>query len=208
MTNDEIIYNVAIKNGFNPVSAKLVVAQSRFETADYTSAVFKSNLNTSGMKFAGQPLAIKGTLVPYGERSSRCQAVTRGQVGGYGPSQCVNNDHYAKFPSVEVSARDKIERNFTKTMGGVTPEQLKAAKTPEEFADLLKRRRYYGDNAYGTFLGKAEQDNYTRGLRAKLLKIQGLEFIRKNKLPIGAALLFISASAFYYYFLKKKRLIK
>jgi|GEM_PF-1418824 len=208
MSNDQIIYDVAIKNGFTPVSAKLVVAQSRFETADYTSAVFRQNYNTSGMKFANQPLAIKGTLAPYKERSASCQAVTGGQVGGYGPPQCKSGDHYAKFPSLEISAKDKIERNFKITMGGVTPEQLKAATTPEQFADLLKRRRYYGDNPYGTSLGMAERDNYARGLRAKLLRVQIIEFVKKYKFPIGGILLFISGASFYYYFMKKKGLIK
>lgn len=201
---DQIIYNTAIKSGFTPTAARLVVAQARFETADYTSSVFKNNFNTSGMKFAGQPLAIKGTLVPYKERSKHCKAVTTGQVGGYGPAPCLNGDHYAKFPSVLISAKDKIERNFTITMGGVTPEQLKAAKTPEEFADLLKRRRYYGDNPYGTPLGKAEQDNYTRGLRAKLLKIQVTEFVQKNKGKIALLLGGMALIGAAYFILKKK----
>jgi hypothetical protein len=38
---DQLIYNTAIKQGFNPMAAKLIVAQARFESADYTSNVFK-----------------------------------------------------------------------------------------------------------------------------------------------------------------------
>jgi uncharacterized FlgJ-related protein len=54
MTNNEIdqaIYNTAIEQGFNPTTAKLIAAQARFESADYTSNVFKLNNNTSGIKF-------------------------------------------------------------------------------------------------------------------------------------------------------------
>ena len=41
---DQIIYDTAIKEGFNPTAAKLIVAQARFESADYTSNVFQKNL--------------------------------------------------------------------------------------------------------------------------------------------------------------------
>jgi uncharacterized FlgJ-related protein len=61
MTNDQLIYETAIRAGFTPTAAKLVVAQARFESADYTSSVFKNNNNTSGMKFIGQPLANERT---------------------------------------------------------------------------------------------------------------------------------------------------
>jgi uncharacterized FlgJ-related protein len=189
MTNDQIIYNVAIQNGFTPIAAKLVVAQARFESADYTSNVFKNNLNTSGMKYAGQPLATKGTLAPYSERTSACQA----------SGICINGDYYAKFRSVEDSARDKIERNFAKTMGGVTPDQLKNVKTPEEFANLLKRRSYYGSSESG----------YASGLKAKLLRLNVIEFYQKYKNPInyaviGGVLVGIGA---YLFYLKKKGII-
>jgi uncharacterized FlgJ-related protein len=177
-SNDQILYDVAISEGFNPVAAKLIAAQARFESADYTSRVFLANNNTSGMKFVGQPLATRGTPAPKNEQ--RCN-------GG------CDSDYYAKFRSVEDSARDKISRNYNKTMRGVTPEQLKNAKSPEEFASLLKKRGYYG----------APESQYAAGLRAKLLRIQIVEFIQtnKNKLLIGLALIAFGG-AFYLY---KKR---
>ena len=190
---DQLIYDTAIKNGFTPTSAKFVVAQARYESSDYDSAVFLANNNTSGMKFVGQPLATRGTLAPFSERSSGCQAVSRGQVGGQGASPCRDSDHYAKFKSVADSAKDKIERNFNITRKGITPEQLKNAQTPEEFARLLKIRGYYG----------GEESSYAGGLKAKLLRVQVVEFVSKNKnvllLVIGAAIL---GGAYYYY--KKK----
>ena len=157
MTNDQIIYDTAIKAGFTPFTAKLVVAQARFESSDYTSPVFRNNNATSGMKFIGQPNARRGTLAPFNERSAGCQAVTQNQVGGFGPPPCVNSDHYAAYNSVADSAADKINRLYSKTMGGVTSDQLKNAKDVDEFAKLLKKRSYYGFGKYGTDLGNKEQ---------------------------------------------------
>lgn len=175
---DQIIYDTAINQGFSPTAAKFVVAQARFESADYTSNVFKNNLNTSGMKYIGQPLATRGTLAPTNERSAVCRS------GGV----CRNSDHYAKFASVQDSANDKIVRLYNITMKGVTPEQLKNAKTPEEFSKLLKIRGYYG----------GDELNYASGLKSKLLRIQVVEFVTKNKnfLLLGAGLILI---AYYVY---------
>jgi hypothetical protein len=190
MTNDQLIYNTAIKAGFTPTAAKLVVAQARLESADYTSNVFKNNNNTSGMKFIGQPLATRGTLAPVNERSSTCRA------GG----ECRNSDHYAKFSSVADSAADKINRLYTKTMGGVTPDQLKNVKTADEFAALLKRRSYYGFHSYSTEQGKKEAAGYAAGLKAKLLRLQVVEFVRENKGKIGIVIAVAAAVSLYLYF--------
>lgn len=191
---DQIIYNIAIKNGFNPDSAKLVVAQARYESSDYDSAVFMANNNTSGMKFVGQPLATRGTLAPFSERSSGCQAVTRGQVGGQGPAPCKDSDHYAKFKSIADSAKDKIERNYNITRKGVTPEQLRAVKTPEEFARLLKIRNYYGGN----------EASYAGGLKAKLRKIEVVKFVQDNKKNISLLIAGVAIIGLSYYLFKSK----
>jgi uncharacterized FlgJ-related protein len=180
---DQTIYDVAIRNGFSLAAAKLVVAQARFESADYTSNVFQKNLNTSGMKYIGQPLASRGTLAPMSERSASCR---RGE-------SCVNSDYYAKFSSIADSVKDKIERNYSLTIRGVTPDQLKKASSPEEFAQLLKQRGYYGDTV----------QNYSRGLKSKLLRIQVVDFVSKNRnyLLIGSGLVLLAVS--YYLYTKK-----
>lgn len=173
---DQLIYNTAIKEGFNPTVAKLIVAQARFESADYTSNVFKLNNNTSGMKFIGQPLATRGSLAPANERT----------CGG----NC-NGDYYAKFKSVADSASDKISRLYNITMRGVTPQQLRDAKDADEFAALLKQRGYYGSDVA----------SYARGLRAKLMKINVVEFVQKNKgklLILGLGLVLVSVSFYLY----------
>ena len=183
---DQLIYDVAIKNGFKPSAAKLIVAQARFESADYTSNVFKNNNNTSGMKYIGQPLATRGTLAPVSERSASCKK----------NGVCSDRDHYAKFQSVADSARDKIERNYNITMKGVTPQQLKNVETPEEFARLLKQRGYYDD----------KETTYANGLKAKLLRIQIVELVEtikknKNTLILGLGLVLLGVG--YYIYNKK-----
>lgn len=184
---DQLIYETALKQGFNPLAAKLIVAQARFESADYTSNVFQKNLNTSGMKFIGQPLATRGTPAPKNEQ--RCN-------GG------CDGDYYAKFRSVQDSASDKIVRLYSKTMGGVTPEQLKNVKSADEFAELLKKRNYYGFGKFGTEVGNKEQQNYARGLKAKLMRINVVEFVQQNKnvLLIGVGLLLLGG---YFYLYRK-----
>ena len=182
---DHLIYDTAVKQGFNPTAAKLIVAQARFESADYTSNVFQKNLNTSGMKFIGQPLASRGTPAPKNEQ--RCN-------GG------CDGDYYAKFRSVQDSASDKIVRLYSKTMGGVTPEQLKNVKSADEFSALLKRRSYYGFGKAGTETGNKEQQQYASGLKAKLMRINVVEFVSKNRntLLIGVGLIAIAGSFYLY----------
>lgn len=189
---DQIIYNTAIKHGFTPTSAKFVVGQARFESANYTSAVFKANNNTSGMKFVGQPLATRGTLAPMNERSASCKS------GG----TCKNSDHYAKFASVQDSATDKIVRLYGKTIGGVTPDQLKKAKTAEEFARLLKKRSYYGFGAYGTPQAENEISIYANGINLLMLRAQIVEIVSKNKKTIILGLGLVAIA--YYLYQKNK----
>jgi hypothetical protein len=188
---DQIVYDTAIKQGFTPTAAKFIVGQARFESANYTSAVFRANNNTHGMKFIGQPLATRGSLAPRSERSATCRS------GG----TCVNSDHYAKFASVKDSANDVIVRLYSKTMGGVTPDQLKNVKTPEEFARLLKKRKYYGPSAYGTPGAEKEIKEYAGGIKALMLRAQIVEFVEKNKSGLLIGILLV-ATAIYLY--KKK----
>lgn len=190
--NDQIIYDVARKNGYNDNVAKIIVAQARFESADYNSNVFRNNLNTSGMKYIGQPLATRGTLAPYNERSTQCQQ------GG----TCRDSDHYDKFKNVEDSAKDKIERLFNKTRNGITPEDLKKAKDAQEFATLQKKRNYYGFHAWNTPKGEEEIRNYTNGLIAKLNKINIIEFIKENPKStffVGLLVFGLIGYSVYYY---------
>lgn len=204
MTNAEIdqaIYNTAIEQGFNPTAAKLIAAQARFESADkfgvdYNSAVFKANNNTGGIKYIGasQINAQRGSLAPASERT----------CGG----GC-NGDYYAKFNTIQDSINDKIVRLYNKTMRGVTPQQLKDSTDINEFATLLKKRGYYGPSAFGTAGAQAEINNYVGGMRAKLLKINVLEFYTKNKTAVNLAVVgaILIGLTGYFYFLKKKKVV-
>lgn len=148
---DQDIYLTAISNGFTDTSARFIVAQARLESADYTSNVFKNNLNMYGMKFVGQALATRGTIAPINERSAKCRNT----------GVCVNSDYYAKYQTPTDSTKDVITRLYAKTIKGITPAQLKSAKTPIEFATLLKQRGYFGVTA----------SQYASGLNSKLKKL-------------------------------------
>jgi len=168
MSLDQEIYEAALSKGFSPTAAKLVVAQARHETGNYNSNVFKLNNNLFGMKYVKQPLALQGSPSPKSE-------------GGF----------YAKYNSVGDSVKDLIDRNYTITRGGVTPEQLKNATDSLDFATKLKARGYYGDTI----------SNYANGLKSALTRINIVEFVQKNKGKIfilGIGLVLISVSFYLY----------
>jgi len=197
MTNaeiDQLIYNTAIDQGFNLYAAKLIAAQARLESSNYTSNVFLKNNNTSGIKYIGQPNAVRGTLAPSSER--RCN-------GG------CDGDYYAKFYTVEDAINDKIVRLYNITMSGVTPQQLKDSTDADEFARLLKKRRYYGSGVYGTPDAEKEISNYAGGLKARLIRVNVLEFYNKNKgvINYGTIGIILIGLTIYGYYLKKKKLI-
>jgi uncharacterized FlgJ-related protein len=177
MNYDQLIYDAALKGGFNPTSAKLVVAQARHETGNYTSNVFKKNNNLFGMKFVGQPLATRGTPAPKSE---------------WGCGGTCNSDFYSKYASVSDSVQDLINRNLKITRRGVTFEQLKNAKDSTEYATLLKQRGYYG----------ATIPIYDRGLKSALNKLNIIEEVKQfytentSSVNVGIGLLLIGAGLY------------
>jgi uncharacterized FlgJ-related protein len=158
MDIDQQIYDSALKAGFTPTSAKLVVAQARHETGDYKSNVFNKNNNLFGMKFVGQPLATRGTPAPKSE---------------WGCGGKCNSDFYSKYATISDSVQDLINRNLKFTRKGVTFEQLKNAPDSTTYANLLKQRGYYG----------ATTSIYDSGLKRALSKIYvtTTDFYAKNK---------------------------
>lgn len=169
MTLDQEIYDAAVKGGFSPSAAKLVVAQTRHETGNYTSNVFKLNNNLFGMKFVNQPLAVAGSSAPSSE--------------GKTP--------YAKYKSAADSVKDAVERYYKITRKGVTFEQLKNVSDPLEFATKLKTRGYYGAtiNVYANGLKNALT-------RIKIAEV--VESAKQNKGKIGIGLILIALSVFLY----------
>lgn len=191
---DQQIYNMAIAEGFSPTSAKLVVAQARLESGDYGSNVFNNNNNMYGMKYVGQPLATRGTLAPMNERSASCRS------GG----ECMDRDHYAKYKNPVDSARDVITRLYKKERKGIGFEQLRNVADADEYATKLKTRNYFGFADIDTSEGRAEANRYALGLKAKLLKINVLEFYNANKKTInysaiGLTLIGVSILSYWLY---------
>lgn len=197
MDIDQSIYNTAIEEGFSPTSAKLIVAQARFESGHYSSDVFKANNNMYGMKYIGQALATKGTLAPPNERSKSCRE------GG----NCVNSDHYAKYSSISNSAKDTIQRLYKITRNGIGFEQLKNVASATEFANKLKTRNYFGFHSIDTEAGKQEAKEYARVLDSILLRIKVINFYKENKKKIDyttLAILVLGLTGFAYWKYKKK----
>lgn len=197
---DQAIYNTAIKQGFNPIAAKLIVAQARFESADYTSPVFKANNNTSGIKYIGasQINAQRGTPAPPSERTCNLAC---------------NKDYYAKFNTIQDAINDKIVRLYNITMGGITPQQLKDSVSADDFSRKLKMRGYYGfgdlksSNPVKVSQAEDEIRNYAGGMKAKLFRIQVVEFVEKNKVNLAVIGAIIIGITGYVFYLKKKKLI-
>ena len=200
MSLDQEIYNLAIQEGFSPTASKLIVAQARYESANYGSNVFNNNNNMYGMKFIGrenQPLATRGTLAPPNERSQSCRS------GG----TCVDRDYYAKYNKPTDSAKDVIQRLYKKTRNGIGFNELKNVKDAQEFANKLKTRNYFGFHNINTSEGQKEANTYALGLNARLLLVNVIEFYKSNKKPIDytlIGLLLIASSLFLYKYIYKK----
>jgi hypothetical protein len=199
MSLEQEIYNLAIDEGFSPSASKLIVAQSKFESANYASSVFNKNNNMYGMKFVGQPLASRGSLAPYAERSSSCQN------GG----SCVDRDYYAKYNTPLDSAKDVLQRLYKKERNGIGFEQLKNVKDADEFAKKLKTRNYFGFYEINTEKGFEEAKDYARGLVAKLKTFTINEYAKsssaKNNYLVYGSLLLVTTIIAYAYYRKNYR---
>lgn len=195
---DQEIYNLAIQEGYTPIVAKLIVAQARLESANYTSPVFNCNNNMYGMKYIGQPLATRGTLAPDSEISRGCSSSGR-DCNRIGVGSCNNGDYYAKFNTPLDSARDTIIRLYRITRKGVGFNELNSATDSLSFATLLKKRDYFGGSA----------NSYAAGLSARLLLVNIIEFYQENKKAINYATLgaIIIGLSVYGYILKRKKII-
>lgn len=117
---DQLIYDIARRSGFPDNFARLVVAQCKHESANYTSNVFKLNNNLNGYKFVGQKIAKKGTLSPEG-------------------------DYYAKYAKVEDSVLELVNWIKRRQLEKKFPADLSTINSPAKYAELLKAAKYYGD---------------------------------------------------------------
>lgn len=116
----ERIYAALKKENVPDVNARIIIAQARHETANFSSNPFLKNNNIAGMKMPSirkSPFIISsGTAAPAIEGSTP----------------------YAKYASIEDSARDVV--HWLKYQNA---EWNKIA-TPEDYASFLKSKNYYG----------------------------------------------------------------
>jgi len=177
MDIDKIIYDIAIENGFSPKTSKLIVAQARLESAEYTSESCRDNNNLFGVKYVGQPLAEIGTLAPLTQRT-KGESIT---------------NHYARYATLEDSVRDLVERLYNKTINGVDAEKLKNADTHQEFARLLKMRHFYD----------GLENDYANSIKTKLSKMGDEPKSNDKKITnrdiVEVILFFVVLYAAYYY---------
>jgi len=122
----EIIYNALIGQNIPPLLAKIVTAQSQFESGNYKSKVFLTDNNAFGYKYVGQKIATKGLASPAKE-----------------------GDHYAHYNSVQDSAIELANWLKRRRKEGKLPA-LEAITTPAQYSKLIKAAGYYGasENTY------------------------------------------------------------
>lgn len=121
MNNADIIYQTSRQEGAPDVVAKLIISQSQHETGNWTSTVFKDDHNGFGMKVPSirKDPYIKGPSV---------HAVKR--EGGI---------PYAHYDNLADSTRSLIHWIKYNKIDWADID------TPEKYADVFKRKKYYGD---------------------------------------------------------------
>lgn len=127
VTNEQIIYQAAREQGVPDTVAKLMIAQSKQETGEFTSAVFKDDHNGFGMKV---PSVRKD---PYIKGPSSHTQLKEGTVP------------YAAYENLSDSTKSLINwMQYNKI-------KWEDIDTPEKYATVLKNKGYYGD-ALATYM--------------------------------------------------------
>jgi uncharacterized FlgJ-related protein len=109
-------FDIGISLGLNETQAKLIAAQAAFESANFTSNVFKLNNNPAGIMFINKPFqknAVPGSSFPASESKTA---------------------KYAKFATITDGFRDMIR---------ITYKALKNDPDPATYAANLKAQGYY-----------------------------------------------------------------
>lgn len=115
MNYEELIYKTAKAEGMPHTLALLIVAQSKLETGNYTSNIFKTGNNAFGYMYS---------------KASKYQT-------GQGP---IADNHYpaAKYKNVEDSTRELTSWIKRRQADGQFPKDLTGIKTPLIYATYLK----------------------------------------------------------------------
>lgn len=112
-------FDIAIDLGLNESQARLIAAQAAFESANFTSNVFKLNNNPAGIQFINKPFqknASPGSAFPPSESKTA---------------------RYAKFTTVKDGFRDMIR---------ITYKALQGDPDPSTYTARLKSQSYFMGN--------------------------------------------------------------
>lgn len=122
----QIIYDTLIGQKIPPTLAKIVTAQSQFESGNYTSNVFKADNNAFGYKYVGQKIATRGL-----------------------PSPKKEGDNYAHYNSVQDSAIE-IANWLKRRLKEKKLPPFDQITLPGQYSKLIKAAGYYGasENTY------------------------------------------------------------
>jgi uncharacterized FlgJ-related protein len=119
MDYGQVIYTTLLNDGIPPNLANIMTAQSKFESANYTSNVFLNCNNAFGYKYEGQAIAESCNISPEG-------------------------DSYAGYDNVEDSAHEIAAWIGRRIAEGNFPADLRTITTPAQYAILLKQSGYFG----------------------------------------------------------------
>jgi hypothetical protein len=121
MTNEQIIYDTAVKDGMPPLVAEYLVAQSKNETGNFSHRFFTVGHNGFGYMY---------------DPRSKWQL----DRGGPKADNGVPIAQYATLASSVHEITDWIKR---RQADGKFPKDLRTIKTPQQYAALLKQSGYY-----------------------------------------------------------------
>jgi len=177
---DQEIYNGAITGGATPALAKLLVAQARLESGNYSNSQTKNNNNIFGFK--------------YSEKSSYAK------VGNISPE----GDAYAHYDTLQDAILDYIGRwmSLTSKEGGTRLEEFNkiAEGDTTTYSNKLKSYGYFG----------ATPSQYASGLNSAIKRINVVAFYfeNKNTIDYGVIGAVVIGLTYYVYYLYKKGVIK
>jgi hypothetical protein len=176
---DQEIYNGAITGGATPALAKLLVAQARFESGNYSNSQTKNNNNIFGFKYSkNSPYAKVGNISPEG-------------------------DAYAHYDTLQDAILDYISRwmSLTSKEGGSRLQEFNKIQEGDTttYANKLKGYGYFGATAA----------QYASGLNSSIRRINVVAFYfnNKNAIDYGAIGAVIIGLTYYIYYLYKKKVV-
>lgn len=125
MTNTQLstlVYAIAFGDGMPDQLCKLIVAQAKHETDDFSSHAFEYNNNCFGYKY------VKGAKWQMGPGITSTE-----------------HDPYAHYEDVAHSVHEICDWIKRRQHEGKFPADLRTITSPAQYAQLLKACGYYGD---------------------------------------------------------------